>query len=56
MHKYLTMSQRQFRLFPERRDERRAARQTAVARFDWNAITARLERIYRDVMNGAGGV
>lgn len=35
---------------------RQAARQTAVARFDWNAITARLERIYRDVMNGAGGV
>jgi len=34
------MSQRQFRLFPERRDERRAARDAVVARFDRDAVTA----------------
>ena len=47
------MSQRQFRLFPERRDERRAAREAVVARFDWNVVTARLEKIYLDLLGGA---
>jgi hypothetical protein len=48
------MSQRQFRLFPERRDERRAARQAAVARFDGNVVTAQLEEIYLEVMRSCG--
>jgi len=46
------MSQRQFRLFPERRDERRAARDAVVARFDRDAVTARLEKIYLNVTGG----
>ncbi len=69
------MSQRQFCLFPGRRDERRAAlhgaqavledtigrldslaalrhaaREAVVTRFDWSVITARLEKIYLDVI------
>jgi glycosyltransferase involved in cell wall biosynthesis len=48
------MSQRQFRLFPERRDERRAAREAAMTRFDWNAVTAQLEAIYLEVMRKRG--
>lgn len=31
----------------------RQAARAAAARFDWNPVTARLEKIYRDVMNGA---
>ena len=48
------MSQRQFRLFPERRDERRAAREAVVARFDWNVVTAQLEEIYLEAMRSRG--
>jgi glycosyltransferase involved in cell wall biosynthesis len=48
------MSQRQFRLFPERRDERRAAREAVVARFDWNVVTTQLEEIYLEVMRSCG--
>ncbi len=31
---------------------RHAARAAAVTRFDWNAITSRLEKIYLDVVDG----
>ncbi len=34
---------------------RRAAREAVVSRFDWVAITARLEKIYLDVINGVPG-
>jgi len=46
------MSQRQFRLFPERRDERRATREAVVVRFDSDAVTARMEKIYLSVADG----
>jgi glycosyltransferase involved in cell wall biosynthesis len=32
---------------------RHAARETAVTRFDWNAVTARLEKIYLDLLGEA---
>jgi len=33
---------------------RHAARQAAVTRFDWNAVTAQLEEIYLEVMRKRG--
>jgi len=32
---------------------RHAAREAAVTRFDWNTVTARLEKIYLDLLGGA---